>query len=333
MAAALTDGTIGMDAATTIIRCLTQAGRRSATAAQLLAAEESLVAVACREPADIVAVHARVWRDALDPDGAEPRDAELRARRAFHLGLERNGMTPFSGAADPVSAALLRAALAERSGPSVRPRFLDATDEAGDEVTVLHDPRTREQRAFDIVFGLLTAGVRSSEGQPGSMRSTSTVTAVIRLSDLENGTGVGWLDDVSEPISASTVQALACDSGFATIVLGAEGEVLQLGRAQRLFSAAQRRALAVRDGGCVWPQCAAPPGWCHAHHVTEHSRGGTTDVDNGALLCPAHHHMLHASAFTMRMIRGRPRLLAPPWVDPDQQWRPAGGGRVLMARS
>ena len=81
----------------------------------------------------------------------------------------------------------------------------------------------------------------------------------------------------------------------------------------------------------MWPQCTAPPSWCHAHHVLEYENGGKTDVDNGALLCPAHHHMLHASEFTMRMIRGRPTLLAPPWLDPGQVYRPLGRSRVLMA--
>lgn len=334
IAAAVRSGVMGMDVAGTIIQCLTQAQRRHATPAAVLAAEESLVQAARLEPADIVAVHARVWREALDPDGAEPRDAELRERRGFVLGRERNGMTPFSGAADPLSAALLRAALAERSGPGVRPRFVDPAEEAGDPddvVTVLADPRTPEQRNFDIVLGLITAGIRSEDGRPGSMRSTSTVMAVVRLSDLEAATGVGWLADVDEPVAAASVQELACDAGFARIVLGADGEVLQLGRTERLFSSAQRKALAVRDGGCVWPQCTAPPSWCHAHHVTPWQEGGDTDVGNGALLCPAHHHTLHASEFTMRMHKGRPELLAPPWLEPSTMWRPLGRARVLMS--
>jgi hypothetical protein len=330
VAASVRGGVMGLDAAAIIIQCLTQAQRRHATPAAVLAAEESLVEAARLEPADLVAVQARVWREALDPDGAQPRDAELRERRGFFLGRERNGMTPFSGSADPASAALLRAALAERSGPGVKPRFVDPTDTITDAVTVLTDPRTPEQRNFDIVVGLLTAGLRSSEGQPGSMRATSTVMAVIQLGDLESGSGVGWLDDIDEPVAASTVQTMACDAGFARIVLGADGEVLQLGRTERLFSPAQRRALAVRDGGCVWPQCTAPPSWCHAHHVTPWSQGGDTDVGNGALLCPAHHHMLHASDFEMRMIEGRPHLLSPPWLDADRLWRPAGRARVTM---
>ncbi len=143
---------------------------------------------------------------------------------------------------------------------------------------------------------------------------------------------MGWLDDVDEPVSAATIAQLVCDAGLRTVLLGDAGEVLHLGRTQRLFSAAQRKALAVRDGGCVWPQCTAPPMWCEAHHVVEYANGGRTDIDNGALLCSAHHHMLHASEFSMRMIRGKPCLLAPAWLDPDRILQPLGRTRALLRR-
>ena len=123
---------------------------------------------------------------------------------------------------------------------------------------------------------------------------------------------------------AATVQQFACDAELREIVVGLGGEILELGKAQRLFTAAQRIALAVRDGGCTWYDCTAPPGWCHAHHVDEwDADNGPTDINNGALLCPAHHHQLHHSGFRMRMHNGRPQLLAPPWLDPDNTGRPS----------
>ena len=327
VAASLVAGTMGLDAASTIISCLNQALKRHATVESVMVAEQALVEVAVLEPADIVGVHARVWREALDPDGAEPRDAELRNRRSFRIGRERNGMTPFVGEADPLSAALLRAALAER--PGSQPRFVDPELllEEG-----LPDPRTVEQRQFDVAFGLITAGIRATEPTANNVPPMSSVMAVITMADLETGVGVGWLDGVSEPISAASVETLACDAGVTPIVLGENGEVLHLGMTRRLFSRAQRRALAVRDGGCVWPQCTAPPNRCEAHHVIWWENGGRTDVDNGALLCSAHHHLLHASQYVMRMSRGRPELLPPPWLSTDQALRPLGRARVLLSR-
>lgn len=121
-------------------------------------------------------------------------------------------------------------------------------------------------------------------------------------------------------MSAATIQQLVCDGGLRKIVLGDAGEVLYPGVKERFFSAPQRRALAVRDCGCCWPDCTAPPSWCEADHVIEYEKSGKTDINNGVLLCSAHHHALHASEFTIEMVNGKPRLLAPPWLDPDQLW-------------
>ena len=49
---------------------------------------------------------ARRFGATLDPDGVEPRENELRQKRRFHLGREVDGMTPFSGLADPINAGL-----------------------------------------------------------------------------------------------------------------------------------------------------------------------------------------------------------------------------------
>ena len=337
VATAVIEGRMGADAAAAVIRCLDQAARHHAPLEHLDAAEQALVASAAIKPADEVAVEARVWREALDPDGAEPRDEALRQRRELRIGRERNGMTPFSGQAAPVDAALLRSIFADSTAPASGPRFLSPEDAAagaqtmstpdGDIIENIRDPRTREQRQFDALMGLLTAGTRSHEQGP-----TATIMATVRLEDLENNTGVGWIDDVDQPVPASTINELVCDAGFYRILLGPAHDPLAETLRERFFTPRQRRMLALRDGGCVWPGCTAPPSWCHAHHIVEWSRGGQTEVDNGVLLCPAHHHMLHSSPFTMKMINGRPRLLAPPWIDPDQVWRPLGRSRLRLTR-
>jgi hypothetical protein len=275
---------------------------------------------------------ARAWREALDPDGAEQREEQLRAQRGLKIGREVEGMTRFWGACDPASAAQLRAALAASPSRDAEPRFLSEAESAGNESIAdgelparIHDPRTLQQRQLDVLLGLLTAGMRSTE-----QGSVASVTAVINLDDLETGKGTGWLDGVDEPVCAETIRELVCDAGFRRAILGNDGEVLALGRRERYFSRSQRRALATRDGGCIWPLCTAPPSRCHAHHVVPWSLGGETDIDNGALLCAAHHHMLHNSPFTLKMIRGRPRLLAPPWLDPSREWKTLGRSRVRM---
>ena len=48
---------------------------------------------------------------------------------------------------------------------------------------------------------------------------------------------------------------------------GAPTQPLDVGRVTRVVQPAQRTALAVRDGGCVFPDCSRPLSWCEAHHL------------------------------------------------------------------
>ncbi len=77
-------------------------------------------------------------------------------------------------------------------------------------------------------------------------------------------------------------------------------EVLDLGRQTRLVSPALRRALVLRDRGCVFPGCDRPPEWCDAHHIIRWERNGTTDRDNCCLLCRRHHMMCHEGGWTIQ---------------------------------
>lgn len=319
-----------MDAALAITTNLKRAADR-ADLTLLAAAEASLVDSARMVSADLVAGQARVWRDGLDPDGTVPRADRIHEQRRFSIGRENaDGLTPFGGLAEPVFAAMLRSAISERTAPSRRPRFLDPDDTA-DAGSVPLDGRSREQRAYDVLQGLLTAGIRSERTTRSPLHGVATVSVVVRASDLADETGPAWLDDVREPISAALAAELACDGGARLIAVGDNGQPLWLGDRVRFHTAAQRVALAARDGGCVFPGCPAPPPWCHAHHVVPWSQGGPTDIDNGVLLCAFHHHLLHRGDYRMRMHGGRPQLLGPRWVDPDQRWRPAGGARWQRA--
>ena len=343
VAEAVCAGSLPVDAAAAIIRHLTDASR-TASVAVLQRAEARLVELATTLPCDLVAVVARRLCAALDPDGVRPREEALRERRRFFLGREVDGLTPFSGLADPIHAALLRAALAERTAPSRQPRFVDSADLAAPDGnddrdgrddrddraadTDLADTRRPEQRDFDVLFGLLTAGIRADNDAVGSLHGTATVSVVVRAEDLAQGTGAAWIDDVLTPVSTATTHEIICDGGVRLHIEGSKGEILFEGVRDRYFTPAQRRALAVRDGGCLWPQCTAPPSWCHAHHIVEWEHGGRTTVDNGALLCSFHHHLLHSSDFELRMNGGRPELLSPPWIDRERTWRPVTKSRV-----
>jgi hypothetical protein len=114
-------------------------------------------------------------------------------------------------------------------------------------------------------------------------------------------------------LSAARARWTACDPELARLVLGPDGEVLDLGRTQRLVTPALRTAVITRDGHCVFTGCDAPHWWCEVHHLIHWIFGGPTDLDNSGLLCEHHHSKVHAG-FTLQH-------------DPDGTWhtyRPDG---------
>jgi hypothetical protein len=87
---------------------------------------------------------------------------------------------------------------------------------------------------------------------------------------------------------------------------GAPTQPLEVGRTTRVVQPAQRAALAVRDGGCVFPNCERPLAWCEAHHLRHWLHGGPTDLANLALLCRAHHRAVHEDGWQLvRQADGR----------------------------
>ncbi|MET9021716.1 DUF222 domain-containing protein [Actinopolymorpha sp. NPDC004070] len=124
-----------------------------------------------------------------------------------------------------------------------------------------------------------------------------------------------------QPLSVATVRRMACDANIIPVVLGGHGEVLDVGMADRFFSEAQRRALAVRDGShCHFPGCQVPERRCVAHHMAAWDDFGPTDLKNGVLLCTSHHTFVHHRGWVVRMgTHGHPEYVPPEWVDVRQQ--------------
>jgi hypothetical protein len=80
---------------------------------------------------------------------------------------------------------------------------------------------------------------------------------------------------------------------------GAPSQPLEVGRASRVITGAQRAALAVRDGGGVFPDCDRPLAWCEGHHLVHWLEGGPADLANLALLCRAQHRAVHEGGWQL----------------------------------
>jgi hypothetical protein len=104
---------------------------------------------------------------------------------------------------------------------------------------------------------------------------------------------------------------------------GAPTQPLEVGRSNRVVPAAQRAALAIRDGGGVFPGCQRPLAWCEAHHLRHWLHGGPTDLSNLALLCRAHHRAVHEGGWQLaRAPDGRLTATPPHRQHPRNQRRP-----------
>lgn len=120
-------------------------------------------------------------------------------------------------------------------------------------------------------------------------------------------------------IEPETARRLICTSAILGAVIDARGDILALGRARRLVSKAQRRALMIRDQACQFPGCSRTR-HLQAHHVIDWSRGGPTDLSNLLLLCRFHHVCVHEGRLTITRNQDAPFPAAPvptgepPWL-------------------
>jgi hypothetical protein len=252
--------------------------------------------------------------DATVPDERTPRQRRADALAEACERLLTHGQLPDTGGERPQLVVTVDyAQLADHltGDRDARTGRIDGRNERRDPSGDSHrDPRERADSTSDITLDASSSGCTDLGSDVGSdVRS-----------DL--GLGVGRLPDGTD-LPAATVRRLACDAGIIPAVLGTSGQVLDLGRTARTASPAQRRALALRDGGCCFPGCDRPPGWCDAHHIRHWKQLGATDLDNLVLLCSYHHRVLHDGGWEVQPVAdgSRPLFLPPAWIDPDRRSR------------
>src|ERR1700674_3201898 len=216
------------------------------------------------------------YRHAADRKGFEAEQAELVEDRKLFISTCEDGTVLLSGNFAPEGGAAILTKLkplARKSGA--------------------HDDRSREKRNADALVELASGG-----GSQAQLQVTSSIETLLGLA----GAPAADLEHSSMPISARTVERLACDSSIARVLLDSESTVIDVGRSKRVVSEPARRALTARDGHCRWPGCERPASWSAAHHVVHWIHGGTTDLDNLILLCHRHHWMVHEGNW--QIVRG-----------------------------
>lgn len=143
-------------------------------------------------------------------------------------------------------------------------------------------------------------------GRPGPDRPATPGVSSETGSDLTDlaailAAGPATWQDGTGPVPPSVLRRIAADGELTRIVFGPASQVIDVGRAQRTFTGARRKAVIARDRHCVWPDCTAPPEIGQIHHAVTHwADGGGTDTDNAALLCWFHHQHVDSRGIAMR---------------------------------
>jgi hypothetical protein len=251
-------------------------------------AEQRLVTEASRFGPRHLRILGRRILDVVAPEVAE--DHERRA-------LER----------EELHAAKVTALTSRRRGDGTTELRIRVADLVADRLlTYLHaftSPRRErssasapgDRRPYDQKLGhAFAAFLESVDPKRLPLHGGDATTLMITIDHdrLRDGLGTALVGDT--PITAGEARRLACTANLLPAVLGGESELLDLGRARRLFSPAQRKAMAIRDVTCRAEGCDIPAPWCEAHHAAAPwNAGGRTDVADGLLLCSWHHHRAH----------------------------------------
>jgi hypothetical protein len=234
-------------------------------------------------------------RHAADPDGYVNEEREGVEARSLVLTATDDGVVVINGILDKEGGAALRTALeplAKRAGKD--------------------DDRNRERRMADALVDLSMHALDSGLiPQQASQRTHMQVTTTLETLMGLDGAPAAELE-FSLPISAKAVERLACDCSVTRILLGSDSMVIDVGRAKRVISGPQRKALNARDRGCVWPGCERPASWTSGHHLVHWFRGGGGGLPNLALLCYRHHWMVHEGNWQMVRTDDGSLLTIPP---------------------
>lgn len=254
----------------------------------------------------------------LDPDGVLPNDEKQRALRSLRIRQQPDGSWVTIIRSPAEDGAKLKAMTDAISGPRVKVAFhddrcarggCDGTDCTAEGSL---DDRSPEQKAHDALIAAVSAYAASGDaplagGEPPVLTYVGTIDAyTAHVQGVPHHERTLTIEHTGSLVPIEGVDQLLCFADVNRLIVDEDGHPLWLSRAKRLFTRAQKRALAKRDKGCRVPGCGMPVAWCEAHHIIPWQLGGKTDIDNGILVCAYHHHEIHAGRLRVEKAGPRP---------------------------
>ena len=310
LAAGMREGAVTLAQAHVIRRALDALPAR-VDAEKVALAEARLVAYAEEfGPKELGRLGRRIL-DTVAPEIAEQAEADRLADLETHaadrtrLTLRRqgDGTTRISGLVPDAIGTRLATYLEAFANPRTNrdaPNTDGATAQPSDPLTRPPYPKRLGQAFCQLLEAL------DPQWLPVHGGDATTVVVTIPLASLQAELGAADLigaglvpgDDLTgDRITAAQARRLACTAKILPAVLDGTSLPLDLGRAKRLFTPAQRKALLIRDRTCRAEACETPGTWCDAHHQNPWHQGGPTDLSNAILLCSHHHHRVHDTGY------------------------------------
>ncbi|MEX0847747.1 MAG: hypothetical protein WD023_08200 [Ilumatobacteraceae bacterium] len=260
----------------------------------LFAMDEELAEVASRSTPERFADHCQGIVIKLQADeGADQADDQRRQTKLTKYVDPRTGLYHLAGVFDPITGATIFKALDDETRAIVY-----AKDDA-DLGAIVPSMRTEWDHVAAHAFANLVRG--------GRAKRSSTDAEIIVLIDAQTITDgphdhsrCHTTDGHDVPVASA--RRLLCTAVQRLTIVGASGEVLDLGTASAQPNRAQRRALQAMYRTCAWDGCDVAFSRCEIHHLHFRRFGGPTDLDNLAPLCIRHHHMVHEGRWSISLV-------------------------------
>ncbi|MFI5508887.1 HNH endonuclease signature motif containing protein [Mycobacterium sp. NPDC051804] len=240
----------------------------------------------------------------LDQDGPEPDEAERARRRGVSKGPQGpDTMTPIKGDLTPEAAAIYEAIFAKWAAPGM----CNPDDEnpcvsgTPSQAQIDNDHRSLIQRQHDALVAVGRSVLETGElGQHNGLPTSIIIRTT--LQDLESRAGIGVSGGGTVIPIKDVIRMAAHANHYLAVFDKATGSALDLFRARRVASPAQRIMLIARDGGCTKPGCTVPAYGAQVHHAArDWADDGQTNVDELGLACGPDNRMVGPDGWTTRI--------------------------------
>ncbi len=264
----------------------------------LVSIEPKLLALAAQLPFQRFVEALTYLAQHADADGPEPVDPETgRLRHVTHS----DGVVDVQLRLSPVDGASFLE-LVERE----EDRLFNAYTRDRDMTVGETDIPSRSELLCEALMNLTTQGAAAGTTRQAPV---TDLTLVERSHPNQAEFGSVGLDEFFADTMFTTLTGIRLDpSVLATrlenavtrrMLINELGNPTHVTTPARFATAKQRNAIAVRDGGCVFPGCDCPINWCDLHHVQHYEHSGPTSIENLAPLCRRHHGITHTNGWTM----------------------------------